>query len=85
MLNKAKTTKTLSRVELENKTLSKWDERGMKIINVTNMELKLGIHVITHKIYSSSHLISVSCEVVDLALKVVKNNMSFDLAKLMLN
>ena len=85
MLNKAKTTKTLSRVELENKTLAEWDGRGMKINNATNMQLKFGICVIAHKIYSSNHLNNVSCEVVDLALKVVKNNMYFNLAKLMLN
>ena len=54
----------------------------MKINGVTNMEIKFGIHVIAHKIYSSSQLKSVSYEVVDLALKVVKNNLSFDLAKL---
>ena len=59
-------------------------EGGMKISCVTNMELKFGIHIITHKIYSSSCLNSVSCEAVDLTFKVVKNNMSFDLAKLML-
>lgn len=84
ILNKAKTTKTLSRVELENKTLSKLDGRGMKINNVTDMELKFGIHVITHKIYNSIHLKNVSCEAIDLALKVVKNNMSFNLAELMM-
>ena len=72
-------------VELERKTIVKWDRRGMKINSVTNMELKFGIHVITHNIYSSSDLKSMSCEVVDMALKVVKNNMSINLAKLMLN
>ena len=49
------------------------------------MELKFGIHIIVHKIYSSSRLNNVSCEAVDLAYKVVKNNMSFNLAELMLN
>ena len=57
----------------------------MKINSVTNMELKFGIHVIAHKIYSYSHLNNVSCEAIDLALKVVKNNMSLDLIELMLN
>ena len=58
MLNKVKSTKTLSQVELERKTLAEWDGRGMKINNVTHMELKFGIHVIAHKIYrlqSSQH------------------------------
>ena len=66
-------------------TLVECDGRGMKISEIIDMELKFGIHVIAHKIYSSSRLNSVSCEVVDLAFKVVKNNMSFDLAELMLN
>ena len=71
MLAKAKTTKTLGRVELEKKTLAEWDGRGMKISNVTNEKLKFGIHVIAHKLYSSSHLSSVACEAMELAYKVV--------------
>lgn len=67
MLEKVNITKTLSWVELEKKTLSEWDGRGMKINYVMDVELKFGIHVITHKIYSLSRLNSVSCEVVDLA------------------
>ena len=82
MLAKAKSTKSLGQVELEKKTLAKWDGRGMKISCVTNLELKFGIHIIAHTIYNSSNPNSVSCEVVDLAYKVVKNNLSFDLAKL---
>ena len=85
MLMKAKMKKTLSQFELEKKTLTEWDGRGMKISCVTSMELKFGIHVIFHKIYSLSRLNSVSCEAIDLAYKVVKNNLSLDLAKLMLN
>ena len=57
----------------------------MKINKVTDMDLKFGVHVIAQKIYSSSHLKNMSCEAIDLSLKVVKNNMSFDLAELMLN
>ena len=48
MLAKEKTTKTLSWVELEKKTLSEWDGRGMKINCVADMELMF------HKIYSSN-------------------------------
>ena len=47
------------------------------------MKLKFEIHVITHKIYILSRLNSISCEVVDLAYKVVKNNLSLDLVELM--
>ena len=54
MLNKAKATKTLGWVELAKKTLVEWDGRGMKINGVTGMEIKFGIHVIAHKIYSYS-------------------------------
>ena len=50
MLTKEKMTKTLSKVELEKKTLTKWDGRGMKISCVMDMELNFGIHVIAHKI-----------------------------------
>lgn len=84
MLEKAKMTKTLSQVELENKTLAEWDGRGMKISYVIDMELNFRIHVIAHKIYNSRRLNSVSCEAVDLAYKVVKNNLSLDLAEMML-
>ena len=84
-LTKSKMTKTLSWVELEKKTLAKWDGRGMKISYVTDMELKFGIHVIARKIYNLRRLNIVSCEAVDLEYKVVKNNLSLDLAELMLN
>ena len=84
MLPKAKTTKTLGQVELEKETLAKWDGRGMKISSVINADLKFEIHVITHKTYSMGHLNSVSCEAVDLAYKVVKNNLSYDLVDLLL-
>ena len=73
MLSKAKATKTLGWVELENKNLVEWDGRGMKIISAKYEELKFGIHVIDHKIYNSCHLNSVFCEAVDLVVKVVKN------------
>ena len=84
MLSKEKFTKTIGRDELQKKTLAEWDGRGMKIRSVSNIELKFGIHVIAHKIYSSSRLNSVSCEVVDLAYKVIKKNLSYDLADLLL-
>lgn len=84
MLAKAKMTKTLGWVELEKKTLAEWDNRGMKISSILDIELKFGIHIIAHKIYSSSRLNSVSCKDVDLAYKVVKNNLSFDLGELLL-
>ena len=57
----------------------------MKISYVIDMELNFGIHIIAHKIYSLSRPNSVSCEAIDLAFKVVKNNLSLDLAELMLN
>ena len=50
MLSKAKTTKTLGREELQKKTLAEWDGRGLKINNVTNVELRFSIHIIEHKI-----------------------------------
>ena len=84
ILAKAKTTKTLGWVELEKKTLVGWDDKCMTISSVTDTKLKYGIHVIAHKIYSLSHLNSVTCEAVDLAYKVVKNNLSYDLADLLL-
>ena len=84
MLAKAKVTKTLGQDDLQKKTLVEWDGRGMKISNVSDVELKFGIHIIAHKIYGSSRLNSVSCEVVDLAYKVVKKNLEFDLVDLIL-
>ena len=54
----------------------------MKLNNVTDMEIKFNIHVISHKIYSSSQPNIVFLEAVDLAYKVVKKNFSFDLAEL---
>lgn len=84
MLSKEKSTKTLGRDELQKKTLDKWNGRGLKISIGSDVELKFGIHIIAHKIYSSSRLNSVACEAVDLAYKVVKKNLEFDLENLML-
>ena len=42
MLRKAKTMKTLA----------KWEGRGLKINNVTDLELRFGIYIIAYKIYS---------------------------------
>ena len=50
MFSKAKTTKTLGREEMQKKTLAEWDGRGLKINNVTNVELRYGIPIISHKI-----------------------------------
>lgn len=84
MLENDKVTKNLPWAQLTNKTLSKWDGRGMKLNGVVDIEIKIWIHVVAHKIYSSIHPNNVPCEVVDLAYKVVKNKISFDLAKLQL-
>ena len=84
MLSKAKTTKTLGQEELQKKTLAKWDGRGLKFNNVTNVELRFGIHIITHKIYISIQLNNIPCEAVDLAYKVMKKNLEFDLLDLLL-
>ena len=59
-----------------------WKGNIMKLNNVTNMEIKFGNHVIAYKIHTSSRPYSVSYEAVDLALKLVKSNLSFDLVKL---
>ena len=67
-------------MELKKRNLSKWDGRGKNINGVIDMEIKFGIHVI----YLSTQK-NVPCEAIDLALKVVKNNSAFDLAKLLLN
>ena len=48
------------------------------------MELRFGIHVIAYKLYSSSRLNSVPCEAVDLAFKIAKKNMEYDLVDLLL-
>lgn len=85
MLDRLKMTKTLGQFELVKKNLVEWYGRGMKLNGVTDMEIKFGIHFISHKIYSSNQLNNVICEVVDLAFKVFKNNLSFDLTELQLN
>ena len=82
MLDKPKATKNLSQAKLIGKTGVEWDERGLKITRVTNMEIKFSIYVITHKMYNSSWQNSVACEAMDLAYKVVKKDLSFDLAEL---
>ena len=84
MLSKAKTTKTLGWEELQKLTLVEWDSRGLKVSTVTDAKLRFGIHVIAHKIYSSSRPNSVPCEAVDLAFKIVKKNVEFDLSELLL-
>ena len=83
ILAKAKMTKTLYQAKLDTKTLVEWDGRDMKISSVTDMELNFGIHIIAHKIYNYFKLNSVSCEAVELAYKVVKNNLSLDLVELL--
>ena len=55
-----KTMKTLGQDELQKKTLAEWDGRGLKINNVTDLELRFGIYIIAYKIYRSSQLNSVS-------------------------
>ena len=84
MLSKVKTTKTLSKEELQKKTLAEWDGRGLKISSVTDVDLRFGIHIIAHKIYSSSQSNSVPCEAVNLAYKIIKKNMEFDLLDVLL-
>lgn len=84
MLSKAQTTKTLGQEELQKKTLAEWDGRGLKVRNVSDMELRFWIHIIAHKIYSSNQLNSVSCEAIDLAYKVVKKNLEYYLLDLLL-
>ena len=61
-----------------------WDGRGLKLSIVADVELRFGIHVIAHKIYSSIWPNSVPYEAVDLAFKIVKKNVEFDLSKLLL-
>ena len=84
MSAREKITKTLGWVELAKKTFTEWDDKGMKLNGIIDMEIKFKIHVIPHKIYSSNRLNNVLFEVVDLAYKVVKNNLSFDLVELQL-
>ena len=69
---------------MEKETLAEWDGRGLKINTVTDPELRFGIYVIAYRIYSSSWLNSVACEAVDLAFKMVKKNLEFDLSDLLL-
>src|SRR4029434_11259044 len=69
MLSKAKTTKTLSKEELQRVTQAVWDGRGLKVNNITDVEMRFGICVIAYKLYSSSRMNSVPCEAVDLAYK----------------
>ncbi len=54
MMDKSKKIKTLGQVEFAKKTLAKWDGKGIKLNGITDMEIKFRIHVIVHKIYSSS-------------------------------
>lgn len=56
----------------------------MKISSIIDVELKFYIHVIAHKIYSSSHLNNASCEAMDLVYKVEKKNISYYLVDLLL-
>ena len=44
-------SKTLGWTKLTKLTLAEWDVRSMKLNNVIDMEIKIGIHAIAHKIY----------------------------------
>ena len=81
-IEKSKNTKTLGQEKLAKLTLTEWDVRGMKMNNGSDMEINFFVHFITHKIYNSRHANSVLCEATDLAYKVVKKSLSFDLAEL---
>ena len=50
MMTKAKMRKTLGWAKLEKRTLAEWDGRGMKVKNISDIELKFCIHIIGHKI-----------------------------------
>jgi hypothetical protein len=84
LIEKPKATKNIPRAELTEKTRAEWDGRGLKLNGVTNIELKFAIHALAHKMYSSSRQNSVPCEAIDLAYKIVKNDLVFDLAELQL-
>ena len=84
MLRKAKTTKILGWVDQVKKTPIEWDGREMNINGVIDMEIKFEIHVIAYKIYSSSRPSNVCYEVVDLAYKIVKKNLDYDLSYVLL-
>ena len=79
ILSKAKATKTLDQEELQKKTLAKWDGRGLKINNVSDIN-----HIIAHKIYNLSWLNSVPYEAVDLANKFLKKNLEYDMLDVLL-
>lgn len=84
MLDRPKATKNISRAELTNKTGAEWDGHGMKLNGVSDVELKYAIHAIAHKMYSNSWSNSVHYEAIDLAYKIVKNDLEFNLAELQL-
>lgn len=84
MLDRPKVTNNLLRAELTKKTGAQWDGCGLKLNGVTDLELKYAIHAIVHKMYSSSQANSVPYEVVDLAYKIVKKDLVFDLPELQL-
>lgn len=67
---------TLTRVES--------DCRGLKLNNVTDVELKFAIRVIGYCFFQSARENSVPCAAVDLAYKIVKKGMKIDLCKLLL-
>ena len=56
----------------------------MEFIGVIDMEIKFAIHVIAHKMYNNNWQKNVACEAMDLAYKVVKKDLSFDLFRLQL-
>ena len=84
MLEKPKATKNLPWAELIEKIGAEWGGREMKPTRVTNMEINFAIHIISHKMYNSSWPNNVACEAVDLAYKVVKKDLYFDLVELQL-
>ena len=50
MMTKAKTRKSLGWAKVEKRTLVEWNERGIKVSNIIDIELKFGIHIIAQKI-----------------------------------
>jgi hypothetical protein len=82
IVNGKQTMRDNNKEEITLNTGAIWNNRGMTISTIKDLELDFGVRVIAHKFYQLSRLDSVPCTTVNQAWKIVKKNHTYDLAEL---
>ena len=81
-LDHPKTLRSDLKELIEKNTRVVLNKRGMIIDTIIDPLINLSLRVISHKLYQSSRLNSVTCIDVDVRYKIVKKDHSYDLVEL---